>query len=183
MFPLVCLLCSPVDCWFCQAINNNICNDLVVGIVMVFCGAIVIGTLLIPMGIMGLYVSQKFPNRSAAARVKSRILVIFVFLFFHCLVAVLAEVNTTWLEMLVSIGTLVVSFFGFIFINIPMNRLDWRICSQVLLAVFLMVLMLTCLAGWIYIFYYAVLNNISCAGEKHDISFVEKRKCCCYFVC
>ncbi len=148
-----------------DSLNGSVCQDLVVGILMVFVGAIVIGTLLIPMGIMGLYVSQKFPNRSAAARVKSRILVIFLFLFFHCLVAVLAEVNATWWELLITIGTIVVAALGFILINIPMNRLDWKIGSQICLALLLMVFMMACLGGWIYLFYYAVLNNVACAGS------------------
>jgi hypothetical protein len=133
---------------------------------MVFVGAVTIGTLLIPMGIIGLYVSQKFPNRSPAARVKSRILVIFMFLFFHCLVGALAEVNHTWYELLICIGTIVVAGLGFVFINIPMNKYDWKIGAQIFLALVLMVFLLACLGGWIYLFYFAILNNISCAGEN-----------------
>ncbi len=152
-----------------SAINDNICTDLVIGIVMVFCGAIVIGSLLIPMSLIGLYVSQKFPNRSAAARVKSRILVIFTFLMFHCLVAVLAEVNSTTVELVVSIGTVCVAALGFVFINIPMNKYDWKIGAQMALALLLMVLCLACLAGWIYLFYFAVLNNVSCSQSVSSL--------------
>merc|ERR1711991_779828 len=104
---------------------------------LTFVGAIVIGSLLIPMGIMGLYVAQKFPNRSPQARTKSRIMVIFVFLIFHCLVAVLAEVNTWWLEYLVVIGTIVGGALGLLLMLIPMNKWDWEIKSQVTLALLL----------------------------------------------
>ena len=160
--------CTDID-RILTAVNSNVCNDLVVGIIMVFCGAIVIGSLLIPMGIIGLYVSQKFPNRSAAARVKSRILVIFTFLFFHCLVAVLAELNANTVELVVVIGTLCVAALGFIFINIPMNKYDWKIGAQMALAFLLMLLLLACLAGWIYLFYYAVLNNVSCSQSVSSL--------------
>jgi hypothetical protein len=152
-----------------DAVNGHVCNDLVVGIIMVFCGAVVIGSLLIPMGLIGLYVAQKFPNRSAAARVKSRILVIFTFLFFHCLVAVLAEMNVVAAELIVVIGTLVVAALGFVFINIPMNKYDWKIGAQMALAFLLMLLLLACLAGWIYLFYYAVLNNAACSQSVSSL--------------
>merc|ERR1711991_242190 len=109
---------------------------------LTFVGAIVIGSLLIPMGIMGLYVAQKFPNRSPQARTKSRIMVIFVFLIFHCLVAVLAEMNT-W---------------------------DWKISSQVLLSLFMAVYLLACLAGWAYLMYQAVLNNIACGQAATNLA-------------
>merc|ERR1711991_489761 len=137
---------------------------------LTFVGAIVIGSLLIPMGIMGLYVAQKFPNRSPQARTKSRIMVIFVFLIFHCLVAVLAEVNTWWLELVTVIATLVGGVLGFLLIIIPMNKWDWKISSQVLLSLFMAVYLLACLAGWAYLMYQAVLNNIACGQAATNLA-------------
>jgi len=151
-------------------IRDSLCTELTTAILLTFVGAIVIGSLLIPMALMGVYVAQKFPNRGPAARVKSRILVIFCFLFFHCLVAVLAEVNTWWLEYLVVIGTIVGGALGLLLMLIPMNKWDWEIKSQVTLALLLCLYMCALLAGWIYLFYNAVLNNIACGQDTFSFT-------------
>jgi hypothetical protein len=161
--------CSDIE-RLLSGIQTTLCSDLTTAILLTFVGAIIIGSLLIPMALMGVYVAQKFPNRGPAARVKSRILVIFTFLFFHCLVAVLAEVNTWWLEYLIVIGTMVGGLLGFLLINIPMNKWDWKISSQVGLTFFLFVYMAALLAGWIYLFYFAVLNNISCGQDTFSFT-------------
>ena len=151
-------------------INESLCQQLVTGVLLTFIGSIVIGSLLIPMAVMGLYVAQKFPNRSPAARTRARILVIYVFLVFHCLVALLAEVNTTWIELATMISSMIGGCIGFIIINLPMMRWNWKISTQVLLSLFLALYFGVTLAGWIYLFYYAVINNISCGQEASNLA-------------
>lgn len=156
--------CGLVASFFDRVVNQS-CSTTVKGILLIFVGNIIVGSLLIPVAIMGLYVHQKFPNRSSAAMTKTRIMVLFMYQFFLCLVCVLSEINTTFYELLISIGSLCAGIVGFFFLNIPMNKLDWPVWAQVLLACFLGLLELACLAGWIWLFYYAIQNNIACSQQ------------------
>ena len=156
--------CGPIQAVL-NSINNDICNQLIVGVMLTFVGCIVIGSLLIPAGIISLYVAQKFPERSSAAKLKSRIMVIFVFQFFLSLVALLGEIRTTTAEILVCSFSIAGGLFGFLFLNIPMNKYDWPKAGQVLFSLFVMIIELGILGGWIYIFYIAVVNNIYCTEQ------------------
>lgn len=159
-------LATLANCSLIQKVLDDIqlqaCNSLIVGVLLTFIGAIFIGSLLIPAGLMGLYVAQKFPNRSAAARTKSRFMVIFVWQFFHCLVCVLGEVNKSTAELVTSILSVAGGVLGFALLIIPMNKLDWKTGSQVALSIFLGLYELGLLGGWIYILYYSASNNYVC---------------------
>lgn len=156
--------CSLVQSFFNELVGSG-CPSLIKGIVFIFVGNLSVGILLIPAAIMGLYVHQKFPNRSSAAMTKTRMMVLFMYQFFLCLVCVLSEVNTTWDELLISIGSIIAGIVGFLFLNIPMNRWDWPVWAQVVLACFLGVLELACLGGWIWLFYNAIVNNMACSRQ------------------
>ena len=97
-------------------------------------------------------------------------MVIYVFLIFHCLVALLAEVNQWWLEILTMITTMVGGAFGFLIINLPMMRWDWKISSQVVTFLLLALYFAATLGGWAYLLYFAIINNIACGQEAANLA-------------
>lgn len=156
--------CSQVQSLL-STLNDTICQQLVVGILLTFVGNIIVGSLLIPAGIMSIFVAQKFPNRSSAAMLKSRIMVIFVIQFFQSLVAVLSECNKYWAELLIAILSVVGGLLGFLFLQIPMNKLDWDKPAQIFLSLCLMIVELGLCAGWAWLFANAIINNMACTQQ------------------
>ncbi len=103
--------------------------------------------------------------------------------------------NEGWIELVTCIVSIGAGILGFIFLQIPMNKLDWPIWGQgkrqrarvggrvcvdcarvsVLLPCVLAVVELACLAGWIYLFIFAIQNNMACSRDGEALTDTSTR--------